>query len=141
MAKKTGRVTLTKSQAASAVGTSLLKLLGDITEDGEVSLGEIDALRGWLHEHDSHGAEIRGISWLRELVEDIVADGVVTSGERIELLLGIERLMPKDQRELAQEPREVAKNATLPMNSMSPPLQRSVKSTTSERWAARCRQG
>lgn len=103
--KKSKRVTLTKTQAQSEVGDSLLALLQDITADGEISLGEVDALRDWLKEYADYRSEIHAVAWLRDLVEAVLEDGVVTKEERVELLLGIERVMPKEQRELAQDNR------------------------------------
>src|SRR5688572_13748334 len=112
MAQKTAqkRVTLTKGQAASAAGTQLLSLLVDFTSDGELSLGEVEKLRVWLD--GNHAAEVPAVAWLRELVADILADGRVTSEERIDLILAIERVMPKEQRLIATARRKAAEDLT-----------------------------
>ena len=108
MAQKTApkRVTLTKSQAASAAGAQLLSLLVDLTADGELSLGELDKLRIWLD--DNLITDVPAVAWLREIVADVLSDGRVTNDERIELILAIERVMPKDQRLVAAAHRKAA---------------------------------
>ena len=107
------RVTLTKNQAASQTGTALLTLLVEITSDGELSLGEVEKLRSWL-DNNQAAADIAAVAWLRELIQDILADGKITPEERVDLILAIERVLPKEQRLIATERRQAAEALTAP---------------------------
>lgn len=105
------RITLTKAQAASQAGAALLSLLVEVTSDGELSLGEVNQLKAWL-EQNGDAADVPAIAWLRELIGDILSDGRVTQDERVDLILAIERVMPKDHRLLATGRRRAAEALT-----------------------------
>ena len=106
------RITLTKKQIASEAGETLLRLLVEFTADGELSLGEIDRLRSWLKANTAAAESIAAIDWLSGIVEDILVDGRVTQDERVELVLAIERVLPKDERLQAQSRRGKAERVS-----------------------------
>ena len=95
------RITLTKAHLETWAGSKLIALLSRIAADGKLEDAEIHELRQWLEAHRSKRRQVPAIAWLAEIVEDVLADGVVTSDERIELVLAIERVLPKEEREQA----------------------------------------
>lgn len=100
------RVSLTKKQLTTAEGMELLSLLVAITKDGEASLGEVQHLRDWLDAKAS--ADLPAITWLREIVGAVLADGKVTPEERVEMLLAFERVLPPEERVVAKLNRKSA---------------------------------
>lgn len=119
---------MTKAQLASESGSALLEVLERITSDGELSLGEIGALRSWLEER-GEDSSVPAIAWLGELTEGVLRDGRVTQSERVDLILGIERVMPKPARLGAQARR--ARANQIGAGSTAPPLRStSVDSAT-----------
>lgn len=123
------RVSLTKAQLATEAGTSLLHLLTGFTSDGELSLGEIDNLKSWLTANKD-ATSLPAAAWLAELVETILQDGRVTPDERLELLLGIEKVLPKNERLLAQDRRKDAEAAVVakePVNRAIPVRDRATE--------------
>ena len=99
------RVTLTKGQLQEQAGSDLLALLVEYCADGELSLGEVDALKGWLELNAEAAAEVPAVGWLAEIVTDVLADGRITREERQDLLVAIERVLPKNERDVAQRNR------------------------------------
>jgi hypothetical protein len=98
------RIVLTKSEIATRAGVELLSLCSNITEDGSVSNDEIQQLRDWLAQNQSE--PMPAIAYLSTLVNRIVADGRITPNERKELHRALERVLPKDHREIAIQRRE-----------------------------------
>ena len=101
------RVTLSKKELATSSGGELLKLLQEITHDGELSLDEINRMKVWLDQH-SETTTVPAVAWLREILKAMLADGRITPAERQELLLAIERVLPQDERILAKVRRKAA---------------------------------
>lgn len=91
-----GRVTLTKAVVTSQRGQELLEVLDNITADGDLSADEVSLLYRWLAEE---GDDVPAFRYLRTLIEDIAADGVLTPGEMLDLFMAIERVLPKAIRE------------------------------------------
>ena len=49
---------------------------------------------------DHNSADLPAVKFLRDLIEGILKDGIVTEAERRELIIGIERVLPKDVRDI-----------------------------------------
>ncbi|MDO8540338.1 MAG: hypothetical protein Q7S40_07835 [Opitutaceae bacterium] len=103
------RLSLTKSQLQQETGASLLSLLSKIAGDGRLGNGEVRELRQWLDEN--RGSDIPAIGFLVEIADRVLADRKVTGDERIELQLGIEKVLPVTERGIAREARETAEAA------------------------------
>jgi hypothetical protein len=101
------RVSLTSKQLSNQLGKQLLHLLCTVTQDGELSLGEIEQLRSMLKATEAD-IDVPAIPWLRELIEACLADGKVTREERLELLMAFERVLPMEERILAKSRRRNA---------------------------------
>lgn len=110
------RLSLTKKQLEEEVGASLLKLLEKIVSDGVLSDTEIEELSEWLLKNQSQ--DLPAIGHLLDVVKDIVADGKIADSERIDLFLGIEKVLPVTARRTAKAARE---EAQAKMESEYPP--------------------
>ena len=111
------RVTLTKTQCESPVGCDLIALLTELSSDGVVSRDELQRLRAWLEV--DRGVDFPALPFLYEVIEQISSDGEITEDELDQLALAIERVLPKDARDLtaakrtqAQESRRTAQRET-----------------------------
>jgi DNA polymerase III epsilon subunit-like protein len=102
--EKKRRLSLTKRQMEEETGAALLALLGRIVADGVLSDADIDALTHWLLENQSE--DLPAVGYLLEIVSDIVADGKITDSERVDLFLGIEKVLPVTERRVAKAARE-----------------------------------
>lgn len=100
-------VTLTKKHLATDAGKDLLAILLDITRDGNVDVAEAHRLRSWLTSHQE-AMSIPAVAWLAELLEAVLADGVITKFERYDLLQGFDRVLPPDERLLSKVRRREA---------------------------------
>lgn len=96
---KNARVTVSKRDRETEIGLELLQLCQTITADGQVLDAEIVGLNEWL-ETNQH-VDLPAVPFLSKVVGQIVADGVVTDEERIELCKAIERILPQDLRRYA----------------------------------------
>jgi HIRAN domain len=103
------RVTLTKVQCESPVGRDLIALLTELSSDGVVSRDELQRLRAWLEV--DRGVEFPALAFLYEVIEQISSDGEITEEELDQLALAIERVLPKDVRDLAAAKRKKAQEA------------------------------
>jgi hypothetical protein len=99
-------VTLKPEDVASRAGTELLNLCTTITEDGSLLDDEIKQLRDWLQQNQD--APIPAITFLCELVTRILSDNKVTSAERSQLNKALERVLPKELRDIAVKHRRNA---------------------------------
>ncbi|MEO5631502.1 MAG: ribonuclease H-like domain-containing protein, partial [Nitrospiraceae bacterium] len=108
-AESNRRVSLTKIQRATEDGAELLSLCQTVTADGALSDEEVQSLRDWLRSNSS--SDLTAISFLFQVVEKIVADGIVTSDERHELFLAVERVLPQDVREMSRTARRAREQA------------------------------
>jgi DNA polymerase III epsilon subunit-like protein len=104
--EKKRRLSLTKRQLDEEVGAALLALLERIVADGSLSDEEIKDLTDWLLQNQ--GGDLPAIEHLIDVVKDIVADGKITDSERVDLFLGIEKVLPVTERRVAKAAREDA---------------------------------
>lgn len=96
---RTQRVSLTKTQLRSELGAELLSLCQSTTADGILAPEEVEGLRAWLADADA--ADLPAATYLREVVERILADGQVTEDERKELHKAVESVLPSELRRQA----------------------------------------
>jgi hypothetical protein len=97
------RVSLSKTEIQEGISAELFSICQGITSDGVISKDEIVALGLWLR--DNRDADLRGIVFLSETLNRIVADGVVTEDERRELFEAIEKVLPPEARKIAKTAR------------------------------------
>lgn len=95
------RVTLTKVEASTQIGSALVELLDKILEDGAVSPKEIHALRRWLEQVALH-VDFKAVSFLLEEIDSILADGEITQEECWALAHSITRVLPPELRRIAK---------------------------------------
>ena len=98
------RITLTKKQLSTEDVMSLRALLVEVTKDGELSLGEIDTLKAWLAQRVDK-CEVPAIHYLLEAVNAVILDGHVSSDDRLEIMVAIERVLPLPDRRQAKAAR------------------------------------
>jgi hypothetical protein len=110
-------VTLTKANLSQVAGQELLALLTEITQDGELTVAEIKRLQEWLAARQEEAA-IPAVSFLLETLNSILADGRISREERVEVVLAIERALPKEHRLLAQQRRQEVESLSV---DSSPP--------------------
>ena len=101
------RLSVSKADRDTEIGVELLSLLQTITEDGSISAEEIGALKEWLAEN--RHVDMPSIDFLSRTVDQIVADGIVTEGERELLYSCIEKVLPPDLRQYATFRRKAAR--------------------------------
>lgn len=70
-----------------------------VTADGRLLEQEVLQLRNWLETH--RGNSTPAVAYLREAVEEVLADGRVTDEERAWLQKAIETVLPREERERA----------------------------------------
>lgn len=98
------RITFTKGQLAADSGGLLYKLCLKVAEDGEISESEVHELKALIEE--SFDSDIPAFQFLKDLIEDILADGEVDDYERRELMKAVERVVPKSDRDIIQAKRK-----------------------------------
>lgn len=119
-------VPLTKAQLQTDAGKELLELVEAITDDGLVSKAEVTRLHRWLHRHESEN--LPAVAFLGEEVDQLRKDE--EAGEtwpRRRLHRALERVLPKDLREVAKERRQDAEALAFnwgPKADDSPPVRR-----------------
>jgi len=109
------RVSLTKKQQQTEAGIELLQLCQTVTDDGHLSDAEIQDVREWLNENKDCGFE----SWnhLSAVLDKILADGIVTAEERLQLYKEIVKVLPPDLRELVVARKKEIDRAQKELNS------------------------
>ena len=100
------RVSVSRAARNTGIGLELLSLCQMMTDDGNISLAETDALREWLAANGH--VDMPAIGFLKATVERIVEDGIVTDDERRDLFLAIEKVLPPDLRKYAVAKRKDA---------------------------------
>jgi len=95
-ASRAPRVSLTKLQRESAAGVELIALCREIAEDGRLSDAEIADLRDWVRAFSDVPMAARG--HLDLTLQHVLADGVITDAERLEVSAAIEKVLPPDVR-------------------------------------------
>lgn len=96
---RTRRISLTKSQLQTELGAELLSLCQSATADGKVAPEEAQGLREWIDE--AAAAELPAASYLKEVVERVLADGEITQEECREVYRAIEAVLPPEVRRQA----------------------------------------
>ena len=91
------RVNLTKTEAATFVGTKLIKALETILADGTITEREVLQLKDWLARATKQG-DFPSLRFLTEEVEAIVEDGKITQEETWQLAEAALRVLPPDIR-------------------------------------------
>lgn len=87
----------------------LLAILQGIASDGRVRAEEIHDLQKWLDAQ--RASELPAIAYLRECVETVLEDGHVSDAERRFVQDAVEKVMPKEHRDVAALLRREAKAA------------------------------
>lgn len=100
------RLSLTKRQLETPAAVDLLQLLQSVTADGRLLDREIQALRDWLHVNRDE--DLPALSHLREAIDRVLGDGVITPAERLWLQQQIEAVLPVEFRSDAKQQRQLA---------------------------------
>lgn len=90
------RKSLTKTQLKQADAVELLCLCRSVTSDGRIDDGEVSALHQWLAAHKD--LDLPAAQHLREVISQVLSDGVVTSEEFSSIQLAVEAVLPPDLR-------------------------------------------
>jgi len=110
--EKRRRVSLTRNQLHDEQGAELLALLSEIIADGKLTDDEIQRLTDWLIAHQ--GCDLPAVEFLVECVHGVVSRGHLSESDRLELQLGIEKVLPVSHRGFARHAREAAHPAPAP---------------------------
>ncbi len=86
---------MTKAQAESPSGRTLIDLILTICHDYKLDISEIENLHIFLRKEDSH---IPAFVFLRAITRDCVADGRINETEAYHLKKAFERVVPKEAR-------------------------------------------
>lgn len=97
------RTSLTKKQLETELGAELLSLCQSVTADGTLSESEISDLRGWIEEHSA--ADLPAIAHLRQVLEQVLADGKISAEEFAQVHLALEAVLPAELRREARAAR------------------------------------
>jgi len=108
-AHRTHRISLTKTQLRTELGAELLCLCESVTADGKVTPEETEALRNWLD--DSAALDLPAATYLREVVEHVISDGVLTREECREVYRAVEAVLPPEVRRQAVATRREVETA------------------------------
>lgn len=102
MSENTGRsqrLSLTPKQLSQPEALELLSLLNTATADGRLQDEEVLALQRWLETHSQ--STLPAVVYLRNVVQQVLADRRISEEERKWLQRTIERVLPRQERELA----------------------------------------
>lgn len=102
---RTARISLTKTQLRTELGLELLSLCESVTADGKLAPEEAEGLREWLGEEAA--TELPAASYLREVIERVLADGQITREECREVYRAVEAVLPPEVRRQATAARKV----------------------------------
>jgi hypothetical protein len=113
------RISITKLQRDSAAAVELISLCQSATADGKLSDDEVQSLRQWAQDYS--GVDLPARAHIQEVLQRILADGVVTEAERDDLYLAIEAVLPPDlrapvrgrRREIEETAKAAAKEASV----------------------------
>jgi hypothetical protein len=95
------RFTVSDEQASTRVGELLISALVRISADGKLSNSDITALSGWLNKATAL-SDIPGLHFLREEIDAVLEDGIISEPERRLLIKSILKVLPANARELAE---------------------------------------
>ncbi len=93
------RLSLTRADLQTSLGLELLGVLQTIAGDGRLTHDEVEELRAWLEASDA--ATFPGHSHLQVVIDDVLADGVITDDEFEVLHDAVLRVLPAELRSLA----------------------------------------
>jgi hypothetical protein len=97
------RTSLTKKQLETELGAELLSLCQSVTADGVLSESEISDLRSWIAEHSAE--DLPAIAHLRQVLEQVLADGKISPEEFAQVHLALEAVLPAELRREARAAR------------------------------------
>ncbi|MSV29443.1 MAG: hypothetical protein EXQ52_11990 [Bryobacterales bacterium] len=100
------QVALRRNATGSGIEAELLMLLETVTADGTINDDEAQELQSWLESNRDSG--LPAIDFLRTTLEQILADGRITTEERKALQKAVERALPTELREKAKGRRVAA---------------------------------
>lgn len=107
--KKWQRITLTKAAQGTTLGLQLIDILTRLLADGALQDSEVAELRAWAAA--AKATELPSLACLRETVETILADGIITQEERIELVTLMLRILPAEDRAAVKSQVEAVQEA------------------------------
>lgn len=90
------RLSLSRKQLEEGAAVELVALLEDITADGKVALQEAEQLRKWIN--GAAGLDFPGVEYLRQILEHVLEDEVLTSEEHKVLYGAIEKVLPPESK-------------------------------------------
>ncbi len=96
MTAKGTRITMTKAQAESPVGSALIDLILSMCHDGVLDIMEVEHLHAFLR--GSESSPIPAVGFLRAKTRLAVADGSINEIEEYDLKKAFERVVPKEAR-------------------------------------------
>lgn len=94
------RVTLTKAQASSPFGQSLISFFHSAAEDRRLSIDEVRRLDTLLR---GAPGDVAAVEFLGQLTTAILFDGVLDDLEAFQLRMAIERVVPLSDRRVIQQ--------------------------------------
>ncbi len=89
---KAVRITLTKTQIESGAGRRLVQLISTLADDRVLQSSELEEFRKSLNAPDFQ--ELAATHWLKENLDEILADGYVTRDEYYSITSAILRVLP-----------------------------------------------
>ena len=90
--KKAQRITLTKAQTETPSGRRLLQLISQLADDHKLDTPELEQFRQSLNEPELQ--EFTATDWLKDTLDDVLADGYVTREEYYAVAASILRVLP-----------------------------------------------
>lgn len=93
------RLSLTRADLQTSAGLELLEILQTIAGDGRLTRDEVEQLRVWLVANAA--VSLPGRTHLQAVIDDVLADGVITEDEFEVLHEAVLRVLPVDLRSLA----------------------------------------
>ena len=124
-------IKLNKEQRETSEGLELIYLLQSVTADGKFTADEIKELVRWLRRNKD--SSLPAITFLRETVEAVIADGKVTREEQETLYKAVERVLPRDLTALAKENRSEIRERHKEIREAEKAEQRQQKEAERER--------
>jgi hypothetical protein len=131
MTERGRRLSLTKSDLATAAGRELLELLKGLSADGSITREELERLRAWLEANRQ--APIQAREFLTSVLDAIPRDGEVAPAELEALQTAIERVLPPDARFVAALHRKRRRAAQREQNAAERAAEREAKKLARER--------
>lgn len=95
--KKAQRITLTKGESESASGRKLLECISQLAADRMIDSSELKKFREQLN--DPELQELAAVKWLKDNLNEVLADGYVTREEYYDAVNAILRVLPLPIRE------------------------------------------